>query len=137
MFGSLNTPVKTAEEASSKWQQLSQNLANLQRGGAMDTLSMQRNPELYKGLSGLASRGMNAGGSLERAATGLGTQGAQAALGASQGVTGQLASNIAQGIQGIDLPMLQGRDMAAAQKYASDVQSKSGLGGLINAMFGG
>lgn len=119
-------------QLSSKWQQLGEQLAGQQRGSAMDILAAQRNQGIYGGIGNLASRGMNAGGSLERAA-----MTSPSALQASQGVTGQLAQNVAQGIQGIDLPYLQGQDMAAAQKYAGEKQNKAGIGGFISSFFGG
>lgn len=129
--------ITTPEQASSKWYELSNMLAKQQLGAGLDANAMAAGRGLYGGLSGLAQRGANAGGSLERAATmgmtGMGAGG----LEASQAAMGGLAQNIAKGIQGIDLPTLQGRDMAAAQKYASDIQAQSGLGGMFSRLLGG
>jgi hypothetical protein len=133
----FSSATNSLPEASSKWQALSQNLAGVQRQKAMDASAVGANAGMIGAMSALGERGNNVGGSMERlAGKGVSAYGQGAAMGA-QGVNQTLAGNIAGGIQGIDLPMLQGQDLARTQKYASDVNKKSGIMGYINSFAGG
>lgn len=129
-------PITNLTEASSRWTDLSNQLYGQQRGAMQDTLATGANQALYNRMGDLASRGAGAG-SMERVASMGIAPSLQAALKGSQGVTTGLSQNLATGIQKIDLPKLQGEDMAAGQKYASELQKKSGLGGFINSFLGG
>lgn len=133
----FSSPVNNLEQASSKWESLSQNLANLQRQKAMDAAAGGANVGMQRAMSTYGEKGNNIAGSMERlAGKGVSAYGQGAGMGTQQAMQ-NLATNTAGGIQAIDLPRLQGEDMAKTQKYASDVAKKSGIGGIVNSFFGG
>jgi hypothetical protein len=98
----------------SKWYDLSDKIAGLQNTKDLGQVGSATNFGVNSGIGALGFRGNNNSGSMER----LATQGAmgQAAggLAAGQSKYNNLAQMYGEGLQKIELPTLQGRDMANA-----------------------
>lgn len=114
----------------SKWYALANKLpgqeAQAQYGQAMG----QSNADISGGLSALGFRGNQNAGSMERLA-GAGMQ-ARGGIGtnATQSKYNKLAELYGQGLQQIDLPTMQGKDMAAGLKNAE--RQGDFLGNIFN-----
>ena len=120
-------------DMTSKWYKLSDQVANLQGQKDMSAVTTNMNAGLNQGLSALGFRGNNNAGSMERlgakSAMGMGKGGA----GAAQSRYANLAEMYGQGLQKIELPTLQGKDMATAIRNGNAAGDP--LSNLFNNIF--